>query len=90
MQMIMIKNTQCRLVALQNIVQSNGKTFFILIIVPSKLSAYDNFLGDRKYAGLNVIDEVVSPGLDSHPALKHIEKEIKSCSMDVYLFNDTH
>jgi hypothetical protein len=22
--------------------------------------------------------------------LKHIEKEIKSCSMDVYLFNDTH
>lgn len=82
--------TRCKLIALQNMVQSNGKTFFVLMIAPDKFTAYSDYLEDKQNTGLSKIDTIASSGLHALRLDLRIKKEVASGIIDLYLPNDTH
>ncbi len=85
-----MKEVQCSLIALQNIIQSNGKTSFILLIAPDKLTAYDTYLENKQYAGFGKISQLENPGLNMPKLEQQIKQEIVDGVKDIYMPNDTH
>jgi len=84
-------SARCRLIELQNRVQANGQTFFIALIAPDKLSAYDDLLADRSLAGLSRIDLLArDPALHLPRIDLALRQAIRDGVTDVYLNNDTH
>lgn len=85
------ESARCRLIDLQNRVQANGQTYFIALIAPDKLSAYDDFLTDRSLAGLSRIDLLArDPALHLPRIDLALRQFIRDGVPDVYLNNDTH
>lgn len=85
------ESARCRLIELQNRVQANGQTYFIAMIAPDKLSAYDDFLVDRSLAGLSHIDRLArDPALHLPRIDLALRRAIRDGVTDVYLSNDTH
>lgn len=81
----------CSLANLQDSVQGNGKTLFIAMVVPDKLTAYSPYLLDQTYAKLSHLDRMATvPGLH----LLHLEQSLREAigkgETDVYLPDDTH
>ncbi|MFM8333414.1 MAG: alginate O-acetyltransferase AlgX-related protein [Candidatus Methylumidiphilus sp.] len=82
---------RCKLVKLQNLVQKNGKTFFVAMLVPDKLTAYSGYLQDRSDANSSVIGSLALDQSLHIPRIdKAIQAEIDAGAIDVYLPNDTH
>lgn len=85
------ESARCRLIDLQNRVQANGRTYFIALIAPDKLSAYDDFLADRSLAGLSRIDLLArDPALHLPRIDLALRQAIHDGETDIYLNNDTH
>lgn len=85
------ESARCRLIDLQNRVQANGQTYFIALIAPDKLSAYDDFLADRSLAGLSRIDLLArDPALHLPRIDLALRQAIHNGETDIYLNNDTH
>lgn len=85
------ESARCRLIDLQNRVQANGQTYFIAMIAPDKLSAYDDLLADRSLAGLSRIDLLArDPALHLPRIDVMLRQAIRDGVTDVYLNNDTH
>lgn len=85
------ESTRCRLIDLQNRVQANGQTYFIAMIAPDKLSAYDDLLADRSLAGLSHIEWLArDPALHLPRIDLALRRAIRDGVTDVYLSNDTH
>ncbi len=86
-----LANIRCNLLNAQNLVQKNGKTLFIAMIVPDKLSAYSSHLKNKSYANTSIIERLAS---DSSLNLVRIDpavtKLINEGVVDVYLPNDMH
>jgi hypothetical protein len=82
---------QCQLLKMQNTIQQNGKTLFVAMLVPDKLSAYSKYLRDQSLANISVIER-----LASNPALHLVRVDLPVKALidegvvDVYLPNDTH
>lgn len=87
----MWERIRCNLADLQNRVQANGRTFFVAMVAPDKLSAYADLLADRQYANLSRLDLVArDPALHLPRLDQRLREAIRAGTVDVYLDNDTH
>ena len=87
----LIDDIKCRLIDMQNLVQANGETFFIVMIAPDKLTAYSPFLVDEKISKVTVIDRLTSGESLHAPRFDvPLQSAISNGEVDVYLPNDTH
>lgn len=84
-----VDEMQCQLRKLQQSVQANGKTLFVALPIPDKLSAYHDDLVDQSPPS-GVIDSLTDPSLNRPRLEKAIRAEITAGEIDVYLPNDTH
>jgi hypothetical protein len=82
---------RCRLIDLQNRVQANGRTYFVAMIAPDKLTAYSDFLADRRLAALSRLERLAAdPALHLPRIDLALKRAIRDGVADVYLANDTH
>lgn len=82
---------RCKLVNMQNLVQQNGKTLFVAMVVPDKLTAYAKYLQDQSLAKLSPIGYLAQdPWLHVVRLDLALQAVIDSGGVDVYLPNDTH
>lgn len=87
----LINDIRCRLINLQNFVQSNGKTLFVVMIAPDKLTAYSRYLEDKTAAEYTVIHKLASDKQLHLPRFDlPLQKAIENRNVDLYLPNDTH
>jgi hypothetical protein len=78
----------CDLLALQDRVQANGKTAFLVMLVPDKLTVYTPYLTFRDFDGLSRLDLFArSPTLNLVPLADLMDP---TRTVDLYLPNDTH
>lgn len=86
-----VEGIRCKLVKMQNLVQKNGKTLFVAMVVPDKLTAYSKYLRDRSLANLGVIERLAAdPSLHLPRIDLAVKAAVDSGAVDVYLPNDTH
>ncbi|MEK9149514.1 MAG: hypothetical protein AAB267_05650, partial [Candidatus Desantisbacteria bacterium] len=86
-----INSIRCSLVNIQNRVQSNGKTFFVFMAVPDKLTAYSEYIVNNGAIKNDTIDMLSSDEmLHIHRLDKSLKKAIQEGVKDVYLPNNTH
>lgn len=85
-----IRKAHCRLIALQNLVQANGQTLFLMMIAPDRLTAYAPYLQDRSLAHLSRLDEFQGGGLQTVSVAHVLAQAIANGMRDVYMPNDTH
>lgn len=86
-----IAKIKCILLSMQNRVQANGKTLFVAMIVPDKLTAYSHHLVDRTYANLSVFDALAAGHSLNLVRLDWaMQAAIDKGIIDIYLPNDTH
>jgi len=82
------RGAACSLLALQARVEANGKTVFLAMVAPDKLSTYGPFLADESFHGLSRLDL-----LAAYPAL-HLVRFDRNFDparhVDLYLPDDTH
>lgn len=76
---------------LRSIVESNGYTRFVLMVVPDKLSAYSDYLKDIKLRNISLLSGLSDLQPDTMPRFDNtLISEINAGKMDVYLPDDTH
>ena len=79
----------CSLLRLQQRVQANGKTLFLAMVAPDKLTAYAPYLADASFRHLSRLDV-----LDQYPALHLVRFDRQDFDpadhVDLYLPDDTH
>jgi hypothetical protein len=78
----------CDLVRLQDRVQANGRTVFVAMIVPDKLSVYAEFLRTRDFDRLSQLSRLAEvPSLNLVPLAPALDPV---AHRDLYLPDDTH
>jgi hypothetical protein len=86
-----LATAHCKLVAVQNAIQRNGRTRFLFVPVPDKATAYSEYLGDPQMRNLSRLAELASKGgVNQVDLLRPLQQEIGSRVKDVYMPNDTH
>ena len=86
-----IETAQCRLLEIQNEVQSNGQTAFLTLIFPDKLSVYADYIDDVKYTSLSVASVFEgTAGLNVVKLKSSFDDAVSEGVVDLYLPNDTH
>ena len=81
----------CRIERIRKKVEANGRTQFVLMIAPNKMSAYGNFFGEVGVDKTNMLNTLAT----QHPAvIPRIDLALKAAIeigvVDVYLPDDTH
>ena len=81
----------CRIERIHKQVESNGKTRFVLMVAPDKLTAYADFLGNKGLRNISALAELS----DYHPEVMPrldlaLITAIQKGEQDVYLPDDTH
>jgi hypothetical protein len=84
-----VDQMRCQLLKLQEAVQANGKTLFVALPIPDKLSAYHADLVDR-HLPAGIVERIDDPRLNRPQIEKPIRAAIDAGAIDVYLPNDTH
>lgn len=85
-----IRTIACSLADKSTMIEANGKTQFVAMIFPDKLSAYDSYIKDTHLKNLSVIHRIRSSRYNSVPLDRVFSAAITSGAADVYLPNDTH
>lgn len=86
-----IASMRCALLQLQQRVEANGRTTFVAMLVPDKLSAYRPDLVEPALAPVTVIDDrLVAAPLNAPRLDLALRAAIESGTPDVYLPDDTH
>lgn len=80
---------RCALLRLQQRVEADGRTAFVAMLVPDKLSAYHADLLDPG-APASVLDTVMDPRLHAPRVDAALRTAIEAGTVDVYLPDDTH
>jgi hypothetical protein len=78
----------CDLMRLQDRVQANGRTAFLAMVVPDKLTVYTPFLPDRKYDGMSRLGRLADA--DSLNLVRLDRALDPRAHVDLYLPDDTH
>jgi hypothetical protein len=87
----LVVNRQCVIRRLQNKVQSNGKTHFIVLVAPDKTSTYATYIDFQKFQNINLFEKIVSdPQLPIPRVDLAFQKNIEAGMKDVYPPNETH
>ena len=82
------RGAACSLLRLQERVQANGRTVFLAMVAPDKLTAYGPYLADESYRGISRLDL-----LAEYPALNLVrfDRDFDPAGqIDLYLPDDTH
>ena len=85
-----IEAMDCSLRQIQDAVQRDGRTLFLAMIIPDKLTAYSPDLADRSLAGLSVLGRLDSRAVSHVPVARALEREILAGTQDIYLPDDSH
>ncbi len=86
-----INNAICSALDVQNKIQSNGKTVFILVLIPDKSTAYNKYIINPEFASMEDITEKLLNKKINTPRLDSLLQEaIDRGEKDIYLPNDTH
>ena len=86
-----LERRRCYISHLQNLSQKNGKTFFVALPAPDKMTVYEEFTEFRDIKNINLLEL-----LDTDPRLHLIrldrvfKKKIKEGVVDLYPPNETH
>ena len=80
----------CKLIGLQNLVESNGDTFFVLLIAPDRLTVYRPYVRDNQWLPEGKIPQLDGYGLHLVRADRALGRAIEEGVRDIYLPNDTH
>jgi len=81
----------CTLIDAQNRVQGNGRTRFLFMAAPDKLTAYAEYLTDPELGALSPLPEFYKrPGLNQVALVGRFRDAIACGNKDVYMPNDTH
>jgi len=87
-----VSQAVCGLINLKNMVESNGKTIFVGMIAPDKLSIYSKYVSLHESGRQNInlvekfaVDSIILPRIDI--GLQHA---VENGLRDIYLPNDTH
>jgi hypothetical protein len=83
------RDAACNLLRLQQRVQANGRTLFLAMVAPDKLTSYGPYLDDADFRHLSRLDL-----LDDYPTLHLVrfdrQKFDPADHIDLYLPDDTH
>ncbi len=86
-----VPQISCRIDRMRRQLEANGRTRFVLMVAPDKLTAYADFLRDKDLRNLSALPELsrelpeVMPRLDGA-----LTAAIRKGEQDVYLPDDTH
>jgi hypothetical protein len=80
----------CSLRQIQDTVQRDGRTLFLAMLIPDKLTAYSPDLADRSLADLGVLDRLDARTVSHVPVARALEREIHAGTQDIYLPDDSH
>lgn len=80
----------CALRRIQDAVQRDGRTLFLAMLIPDKLTAYSPLLADPTIAGLGVLDRLDPRAASRLPVARDLERAILAGTPDVYLPDDSH
>ncbi|HVJ54641.1 MAG TPA: hypothetical protein VM689_19425 [Aliidongia sp.] len=81
------RGAACSLLSLQARVEANGRTLFLAMVAPDKLTAYGPYLADAPFRGISRLDLVAVPGLN----LVRFDQGFEPTEhIDLYLPDDTH
>lgn len=84
-------DARCSLKEWQRRIQGNGKTVFVAMVVPDKLTVYGPYLVDTQLAKISRYERLlIDEDLNVIPLLSEINSAIGSGAKDFYLPNDTH
>ena len=87
----LIADIKCRLINFQNLVQENGKTLFVVMVAPDKLTVYSPYLSDSKFAKISPISRLTEEPLLHLPRFDlPLQLALRQNVEDLYLPNDTH
>jgi hypothetical protein len=76
---------------MQNQAQANGRTHFLYLAAPDKLSVYAEHLADAGLRAISLLPELYrSPGLNQVRLLDRFREAVRRGEKDVFLPNDTH
>jgi hypothetical protein len=76
---------------LQQKVQGNGKTIFIALIGPDKLTTYSSYLTSERWKNISKYQYLTKDHrLNIVPLLSYFNSAHKENIKDIYLPNDTH
>lgn len=81
----------CRIERIRKNVEANGKTRFVLLVAPDKLTAYADLIGDKALRNVSELGRLS----EQHPKViprtdLALTSAIHSGELDVYLPDDTH
>jgi hypothetical protein len=86
-----LESIECGMFNLQSIVEKNGKTKLLIMLVPDKTSAYSDFILDNKNIPGSIIPRIPNTAKMPLPRIDlAIREAIADGETDVYLPNDTH
>ncbi len=86
-----LDKASCRLLNLQNKIQENGKTLFVSLLAPDKLTVYAPFLQSTEFKDNSWYSRVAETNYFNMPRLDSaLIKAVKDGAADVYLPNETH
>ena len=85
-----LENIEGNLLACQKEVEGNGKTLFLAMVIPNKLTAYSGYLAAGCIPVLRLSDRLSRRGIRHVPLEGVIERAVREGGTDVYLPNDTH
>ena len=72
-------------------VEANGQTRFVLIVAPDKLTAYSDFIANKKLRNISMLTELSERNNKVIPRIDlALISAIRNGEQDVYLPDDTH
>ena len=80
----------CGIRQFQDRIQKNGRTLFLAMLVPDKLSAYSDDLANRSLANLGVLARLNLRGINLLDVNRDLTAAVRAGQLDVYLPDDTH
>jgi hypothetical protein len=85
-----LRGMSCGLRQMQAHVEHDGRTSFMVLLIPDKLSAYAADLVDRRYDNLSVLDRIDRQGINVAPIDHVLRDAVREGELDVYQPDDTH
>jgi len=85
-----LEKVGCYLSYLQNSVQSNGRTRFLIMIAPDKTTIYGRYFEKASFESRDMISLVARPDLNLLRLDHSLSRAAENGVQDIYLPNDTH
>ena len=85
-----IERVRCGLLAIQRSIEAPGRTRFVAMIAPDKLSSYARDIARDSPSQGSIVPQLVDPRLRLVRLDLALRSAIESGTLDVYLPNDTH